>query len=1428
MSNPTTTEEKDDNCNMNVDLVEKAERNDNEQGVTTAVQTSDEGQLSQQQSQRQQQQQQAIIDFVEKYALTDNDNDVMRERMISLIQKKVNKGTSLPVLKVFLRDHALDNQQPSDKELDDFARAILNDYEQNDSTIRPVYVDYKITDTELSHDYDLVSFVKHVETLATEYWNNDSNSKETPPYVAPYFCLIQSSGMGKTKLLYEYRKNYSHKNFFESKLLLVSKVQTDPMNEKVYDAKYEALLSKDAKTKSSNLEVNRKTEAQLIFHRLDTLVNYGLKWDKKKKSRFRVLLFDEAHLLLKEEFGMKAFQLCCICVWLRKMQQHKYVAVFTGTSCGLTNFDMEMDRKLIPYQSSRGMGDSWVTISKGSTVFPPFVMLTTIGCQIQLKQATTGPHSTEYDDAIIHGRPLFSLMNDHGHLEAQLPNILHRMLLLRGGENEGVNWENNLNAWFSILATRVQMGITTIAVASDLVAKGYANLTHVSPGFAQFTYLPDPVCARLAMGMMSNGWKLGDIKGKSPSEWVGHLGQIYSSGLCQPEKGDFGEVLAALYFLLCGDILRHRCDDDLKTFSVDLDLCFALLMNGGNTDVTKTPDLKRSRMDKEKKQSSVTLSCIQFCHNYLRSYETNWSTLGDQQFLRQLYASGTGFFTFAGCPTIDAVFALCIRKGTSEKYIPCLLSIKSHNYFSHDMAQELCVHMKVQAENSELQALCIVVVFGASIQSKNDESTFKKNDESVFNNDTYTLLANGKTVAVVLRIPVDDVFGISGMYQQLSSNTDLVHVYGSHSFIRAHTGKSKSVALDPKFALLNYRMIMIWCRLSNMSKHWPPNIGTTTAIPKKPLHTLLHTSASFNQALLLVSKVQTDPMNEKVYDAKYEALLSKDAKTKSSNLEVNRKTEAQLIFHRLDTLVNYGLKWDKKKKSRFRVLLFDEAHLLLKEEFGMKAFQLCCICVWLRKMQQHKYVAVFTGTSCGLTNFDMEMDRKLIPYQSSRGMGDSWVTISKGSTVFPPFVMLTTIGCQIQLKQATTGPHSTEYDDAIIHGRPLFSLMNNHGHLEAQLPNILRRMLLLRGGENEGVNWENNLNAWFNPVCARLAMGMMSNGWKLGDIKGKSPSEWVGHLGQIYSSGLSLPDKGDFGEVLAALYFLLCGDILRHGFGGDLKTFSVDLDLCFALLSNGGNTGAVVAAAAQTPDLKRPKMDKEGKQSSKTLITLSCIQFCRNYLRSYETNWSSLGDQQFLRQLYTSGTGFFTFVGCSTVDAVFPLCIRKGTSEKYIPCLVSIKSHIHCSHEMAQELCHEMKVQAENSELQALCIVVVFGASIQSKNDESTFKKNDESVFNNDTYTLLANGKTVAVVLRIPVDDVFGISGMYQQLSSNTDLVHVYGSHSFIRAHTGKSKSVALDPKFALRASSSGSTQTPAESLLDTLSEQLKQSPPSQ
>ncbi|KAG7339070.1 hypothetical protein IV203_022718 [Nitzschia inconspicua] len=366
------------------------------------------------------------------------------------------------------------------------------------------------------------------------------------------------------------------------------------MSESIYDAKYAASTPENADSKRNTSDEELNEEAQKIFNRLDTLVTNDLKWENN--TTFRVLLFDEAQFLLKDKFGIKAFQFRCVRMWLRKVQEYKYVAVFTGTNCGLANFAIETNRKVEPPSSSRRMDGDWKLMPKGSILFPHFVMLTTIRCQVQINRSPrSSSNCSEYNNAIIHGRPLFSIRNDHGDLEAKLPNNLRRMLLFRGGEKGKVDWEMNLNTWFSILATRVQMGITSITLASDLVAKAYANLTHVAP------ILPiSPIYQTLsALGLpwhdvrYVEAW---EYQREKSIRLGGKARSIYSSGLCQPEKGDF-----------------------------DLHLWFGLLMNGGNTHATNTPATKRPRKDKEGKQSSktsVTLNCIQFCRNYLRSYET--------------------------------------------------------------------------------------------------------------------------------------------------------------------------------------------------------------------------------------------------------------------------------------------------------------------------------------------------------------------------------------------------------------------------------------------------------------------------------------------------------------------------------------------------------------------------------------------------------------------------------------------------------------------------------------------------------------------------------------------------------------------------------------------------------------------------------------
>jgi len=113
------------------------------------------------------------------------------------------------------------------------------------------------------------------------------------------------------------------------------------------------------------------------------------------------------------------------------------------------------------------------------------------------------------------------------------------------------------------------MGSTNEALVAELVSKGYAHLTYFQggtkdiPGRSSFAFLPDPVCARLAMCLMDDGFSLegqvgGRIEGASKKQVVEMFGRIFSSGLCLPEKGNYGEVAVALYLLLCGDVLRKE------------------------------------------------------------------------------------------------------------------------------------------------------------------------------------------------------------------------------------------------------------------------------------------------------------------------------------------------------------------------------------------------------------------------------------------------------------------------------------------------------------------------------------------------------------------------------------------------------------------------------------------------------------------------------------------------------------------------------------------------------------------------------------------------------------------------------------------------------------------------------------------------------
>jgi hypothetical protein len=78
----------------------------------------------------------------------------------------------------------------------------LNSIKGNSAVSRMVPVDYQIADTDLQYTFDLDEIREKIKLVAREWHDNKQNKK----YIAPYFCFIQSSGMGKTKLMFEFVK----------------------------------------------------------------------------------------------------------------------------------------------------------------------------------------------------------------------------------------------------------------------------------------------------------------------------------------------------------------------------------------------------------------------------------------------------------------------------------------------------------------------------------------------------------------------------------------------------------------------------------------------------------------------------------------------------------------------------------------------------------------------------------------------------------------------------------------------------------------------------------------------------------------------------------------------------------------------------------------------------------------------------------------------------------------------------------------------------------------------------------------------------------------------------------------------------------------------------------------------------------------------
>ena len=261
---------------------------------------------------------------------------------------------------------------------------------------RLVSVDFRIKDSKLSHTYDLECFSKSLDHV----FQCHENDKERDNYVAPYFCFVQSSGMGKTKLLYEYNRMSLQERKVAS-LVIIPWVWTDQDENKVKDEDkvfYKLNLAKAVdplpadESSKDDLRRHARREAVEIFATLDYVL---LKFVQKAKKdspgmKFQkvALLFDESQYLFQEEFGYDAYLFRCVRFWLGEIPERgsdrdglTVAAVFAGTNSEATDrfpeSDSELTNLLQPAREFQLRKREY--FYRGNRLHSPFSQTTTMG-----------------------------------------------------------------------------------------------------------------------------------------------------------------------------------------------------------------------------------------------------------------------------------------------------------------------------------------------------------------------------------------------------------------------------------------------------------------------------------------------------------------------------------------------------------------------------------------------------------------------------------------------------------------------------------------------------------------------------------------------------------------------------------------------------------------------------------------------------------------------------------------------------------------------------------------------------------------------------------------------------------------------------------------------------------------------------------------
>jgi hypothetical protein len=238
-------------------------------------------------------------------------------------------------------------------------------------------------DTPLVQTTDLEAFRARVDELFGWY---ASKKEGYGKYIAPYFPMIQSSGMGKTRLFVALRRSFVDENY---KKVMESRECFNPGKEESNEDKEmrEQQLSHCFMILCQRANDIQKDSGEFVFQgtmkiedkyeesvaTMDTILLplYNL-FSKNKDYIYKqdkvVLLFDEAQSLVNSTNG---FPFRCILKWLRySVPRANIVAVFAETTSALTHYvyqDFTTD------SSSRNPAvPSWNDSNTATCVYPPF------------------------------------------------------------------------------------------------------------------------------------------------------------------------------------------------------------------------------------------------------------------------------------------------------------------------------------------------------------------------------------------------------------------------------------------------------------------------------------------------------------------------------------------------------------------------------------------------------------------------------------------------------------------------------------------------------------------------------------------------------------------------------------------------------------------------------------------------------------------------------------------------------------------------------------------------------------------------------------------------------------------------------------------------------------------------------------------------